>query len=84
MCFELPRPGLDPETLAVIWTMCDRHAPESPHVPFWSALPASFGTGLSAPQPLLDLLKGVPLHQECMSARTHVRQQFVALQQTFQ
>jgi hypothetical protein len=64
--------------------MVDRHEPESPHASFWSALPDSFGTGLSAPQPLLDLIKGVPLYQECMDARVHVRQQFAALQQTFE
>lgn len=37
--------GLDPETLAVLWTMVDRHEPESPHAPFWAALPPHFGTG---------------------------------------
>lgn len=79
----LPSAGLDPETLAVIWTMVDRQEPESPHAPFWAALPAHFGSALSAPQPQLDLLKGVPLFQECVSARAHVRQQFEALQQTF-
>ena len=63
--------------------MVDRQEPESPHAPFWAALPAHFGTGLSAPQPLLDNLKGLPLHEEASSARAHVRQQFEALQQTF-
>lgn len=63
--------------------MVDRHEPESPHAPFWSALPAQFGTGLSAPQALVDVLKGLPLHQEVVAARAHVRQQFEALQQTY-
>jgi hypothetical protein len=76
--------GLDPETLAVIWTMVDRHEPESPHAPFWSALPAHFSTGLSVSQGLVDVLRGLPLHLEMMTARAHVREQFQALQQTFQ
>lgn len=77
-------PGLDPETLAVLWTMVDRHEPESPHAPFWAALPPHFGTGLSVPQALVDVLRGLPLHAEVEQARAHVRQQFAALQQTIQ
>lgn len=37
--------GLDPETLAVLWTMVDRQEPESPHAPFWAALPPHLCTG---------------------------------------
>lgn len=38
--------------------------------------------GLSAPQALVDVLRGVPLHAEVEAARAHVRQQYAALQQT--
>lgn len=30
--------GLEDESLALLWTMADRHDPESPHAPFWRAL----------------------------------------------
>jgi hypothetical protein len=74
---------LDPETLAVLWTMVDRHDPESVHAPFWAALPAHFSTALSIPPALLGLARGLPVHAEADAARAHVREQFDALQQTF-
>lgn len=74
----------------------DRHEPDSPHAPFWAALPSHFDTGLSAPQGLIDVLKGsssstgsssssqLELYEQAVQARAHVRQQFQALQQTFE
>lgn len=35
----------DPESLALVWTMVERHNPEVAAAPFWQALPDSFATG---------------------------------------
>lgn len=35
--------GLDDESLALLFTMADRHDPDSPHAPFWRALPGGGG-----------------------------------------
>jgi hypothetical protein len=39
--------------------------------------------GLSVPQPLIDLLKGLPVYGEFQAARQHVRQQYKQLEQVF-
>jgi hypothetical protein len=78
-----PWPGLDAESLAVTWTMVERHDRDSPHAPFWAALPAAFGTALSVPEPLFGLMRGLPAYQEAAAARRHVRESFQALQQAF-
>lgn len=41
----LTKIGLDPETLAVVWTMVERWDEESIARPFWKALPERFDTG---------------------------------------
>jgi hypothetical protein len=79
----LNRLGLDPETLAVVWTMVDRWDADSDVKPFWQALPERFSTGLSVPEPLVDLMKGLQEHFEFKRARQHVRGQFEQLQQIF-
>lgn len=76
-------PGMDEETLAVIWTMVERWDGDAGAAPFWRALPARFGTGLSVPAALAELLRGTPAHAEFDRARAHVRAQCAALQQTF-
>jgi len=58
----LPSLRDDPESLAVVWTLVERHDGDADSAPFWRALPASFGTGLSAPQEKLELLRGTPLY----------------------
>lgn len=50
-------PGLDDESLAVVWTMVDRWDDESPHAPFWASLPSAIGTGLSADDAAIAVLK---------------------------
>lgn len=42
----LNRLGLDPETLAVVWTMVERWDADSNAKPFWDALPERFDTGV--------------------------------------
>jgi hypothetical protein len=79
----LTRLGLDPETLAVVWTMVDRWDADSDAKPFWQALPERFSTGLSVPGPLVDLMKGLQEYLEFKRARQHVRGQFEQLQQIF-
>jgi hypothetical protein len=79
----LNRLGLDPETLAVVWTMVDRWDADSDAKPFWQALPERFSTGLSVPEPLVELMKGLQEQQQFRQARAHVREQFQQLQQIF-
>lgn len=50
-------PDLGDETIAVIWTMVDRHDDESTHTAFWSSLPSAIGTGLSADDEDIRLLE---------------------------
>jgi hypothetical protein len=38
-------PGLDDETLAVVWTMVERWDDDSASRHFWAALPDAFNTG---------------------------------------
>lgn len=79
----LNRMGLDPETLAVVWTMVDRWDADSPAKPLWQALPQRFSTGLSVPQQLLDLMSGLQEQRKFSEARQHVQGQFQQLQQAF-
>ena len=79
----LNRMGLDPETLAVVWTMVDRWDADSAAKPFWQALPQRFSTGLSVPEQLIDLMSGLQEQQKFTEARQHVRGQFQQLQQAF-
>ncbi|KAI8476323.1 MAG: hypothetical protein J3K34DRAFT_516733 [Monoraphidium minutum] len=77
-------PGLDEEAAALIWTMVERHDPEAEAAPFWAALPPRFCTGLSAPQELVDLLEGSPLHAKFSCARAHLAASFSALAPVFE
>ncbi len=38
-------PGLDPDNILIIWTMVERHDPDSFWTPFWCHLPDHFNTG---------------------------------------
>jgi hypothetical protein len=42
--------GVGDDTLALVWTMVERHEPESAYQPFWASLPQRFGTGECAAQ----------------------------------
>ena len=61
--------GLAPDMLTVLYTMYERHQPDSPHSIFWQTLPAHFGTGLSMSQQAVDLLQGTPAFAEVTAAR---------------
>ena len=60
---------LAPDMLTVLYTMYERHQPDSPHSIFWQTLPAHFGTGLSMAQQAVDLLQGTPPFAEVTAAR---------------
>ncbi len=62
-------PDLSSDSLALMWTMADRHDADSPWQCFWDSLPSSFGTGLSMPQAAIDLVQDTPLHAPCIEAR---------------
>ncbi|KXZ49282.1 hypothetical protein GPECTOR_22g876 [Gonium pectorale] len=70
--------GLGDDSIALIWSCVERREPEAEHAPFWAALPERFATLLSAPEPLLGLLEGTPLHVEATRARQHLRESFTS------
>ena len=39
-------PGVDDDTVKLLWTMAERHDRESPRAPFWQSLPATMVTGV--------------------------------------
>ena len=61
-------PQLGGDSIAVIWTMVDRHDPDSQWLPFWQSLPGTLQSGLSMAEELLQVLEGLPDHAECVSA----------------
>lgn len=62
-------PQLSPDTIAVIWTMAERHDQDSIWNVFWASLPQKLCSGLSMPEALVGLLHGTSAHAECTTAR---------------
>ena len=60
---------LSDDSIAVIWTMVDRHDPESKWESFWLSLPEELHSGLSMSDNLLQILEGLPDFAECSNAR---------------
>jgi hypothetical protein len=75
--------GLEDEPLALLFTMADRHDRDSPHAPFWRALPAEWlGTPLGdgvRDRAIEHALGGTPLGARCAAARKHLDDAFAAL-----
>ena len=67
---------LAPDMLTVMYTMYERHQPDSPHSIFWQTLPAHFGTALSMAQQAVDLLQGIPAFAEVTAAREVSRHEY--------
>jgi len=44
----LQRLPLDEQSLLLVWLMAERHDTDSPHAPFWRALPQQFCSGVGA------------------------------------
>lgn len=76
---RIPGLQLHEETLALLWTMVERHDDESPHSAFWASLPQRLYTGLTVSDTELDVLRGSPCYAECVSARAHLAEQHAAL-----
>lgn len=76
--------ALDDESLALLWTMADRRDPDSPHAPFWAALPQeSLGTPLGAGvrgAAVREALGGTALGERAAAARAHLDAAYAALQ----
>ncbi|DBA78746.1 TPA: hypothetical protein ACH3X1_008655 [Trebouxia sp. C0004] len=67
------------DSIAVIWTMVERHDPDSQWVAFWQTLPETLHSGLSMSDTLLQALQGTSAHTECHSARQHIKEQYEGL-----
>lgn len=76
-------PGLDDESLALLFTMADRHDPDSPYAPFWRALPPEWlGTPLGSgvgERAVEHALGGTPLGARCLAARQHLERAYASL-----
>ena len=57
------------DSIAVIWTMVERHDPDSHWAAFWQSLPETLHSGLTMSDTLLQALQGTSAHTECHSAR---------------
>lgn len=62
-------PQLGDDSIAVIWTMVERHDADSPRAPFWQSLPQQLHSGLSMSESLLQTLQGTPAYAEIDTSR---------------
>ena len=62
-------PQLADDSIAVIWTMVERHDKESPRAPFWQSLPNELHSGFSMSDSLLQTLQGTPAYAEICNSR---------------
>lgn len=62
-------PQLADDSIAVIWTMVERHDEESPRAPFWQSLPSQLHSGFNMSDSLLQTLDGTPAYAEICSSR---------------
>ncbi|KAL0018977.1 hypothetical protein WJX79_002006 [Trebouxia sp. C0005] len=67
------------DSIAVIWTMVERHDPDSQWAAFWQSLPETLHSGLTMSDTLLQALQGTSAHTECHSARQHIQEQYQGL-----
>jgi len=66
-------PGLGMDNLLIVFTMIDRFDDDSFWKPFWDELPEAFGTGLSFPMEVVELLQGSSAYGEIVKAQSHIR-----------
>lgn len=62
-------PQLGDDSIAVVWTMVERHDADSPRAPFWKSLPEQLHSGLSMSDSLLQTLQGTPAYAEIDTSR---------------
>lgn len=62
-------PQLADDSIAVIWTMVERHDEASPRAPFWQSLPYQLHSGFSMSDSLLQTLEGIPAYAEIRTSR---------------
>lgn len=76
-------PGLGMDNLLIVFTMIDRFDKESFWNPFWEELPEAFGTGLSFPEWVVELLKGSSAYDEIRQGQAHIRNQYESCRPLF-
>ena len=76
-------PGISVDSLLVIFSMIDRHDPDSAWAPFWASLPAAFCTGLSFPPAVVDALQGTAAELDIRRGQAHLRAQYDATRPLF-
>ncbi|KFM26144.1 Histone-lysine N-methyltransferase setd3 [Auxenochlorella protothecoides] len=71
-------PDLAVDNLLILFTMIDRHDPDSAWARYWASLPAAFHTGLSFPPTLVHRLAGTAGALELTRAQGHLKRQYDA------
>ncbi|CAA6671074.1 unnamed protein product [Spirodela intermedia] len=71
--------GISSETMMLLWTMKERHNPDSRFKVYFDTLPTEFRTGLSFGIHALAALEGTMLFEELVQAKEHLRHQYDAL-----
>ncbi|KAL6770518.1 hypothetical protein ACKKBF_B31570 [Auxenochlorella protothecoides x Auxenochlorella symbiontica] len=71
-------PDLTVDNLLILFTMIDRHDPDSTWARYWASLPAAFHTGLSFPPTLVHRLAGTAGALELTRAQGHLKRQYDA------
>ncbi|KDD75922.1 hypothetical protein H632_c436p1 [Helicosporidium sp. ATCC 50920] len=77
-------PHLTPDNVLLLFTMIDRHDPDSAWAEYWASLPAKYYTGLSFPEELLGSLAGTAAALELRKAQKHLRELHAASQPLFE
>lgn len=62
--------AVDAESVKLIWTMVDRHDPDSHFAAFWQALPLAIETGLTASELQISVLQATPGWNQIQAAST--------------
>lgn len=62
-------PQLADDSIAVIWTMVERHDEDSQWAPFWESLPPKLHSGLSLSDGLVQALQGISAHAEIVNSQ---------------
>ncbi|CAI7888803.1 unnamed protein product [Closterium sp. NIES-53] len=71
--------SISDESIALLWTIQQRHDPLSFYAPFFNSLPAAINTALTWPEAAVRAVQGTLLHTHIERARQHIRAEYHSL-----
>ncbi|CAI5535842.1 unnamed protein product [Closterium sp. Naga37s-1] len=71
--------SISDESIALLWTIQQRHDPSSFYAPFFNALPAAINTALTWPETAVRAVQGTLLHTHIGRARQHIHAEYHSL-----